>query len=195
MVIWFDDDRCYRKAGPLSEKDLKKKEEEQNKIKETAKAMGTVAKQAYASSEAPSCSVVNTASNPAAKTRRSSGPPDMRRKRLRTFAATRVKSRNFVNGSKIGMLSPLLRASCMCSRMSFDRPKNLRADFKKPGPNGMNVYRSVLISGPPGIGKTTSAHLAAELAGFTVLELNASDTRSKTLLNVRKIGFSALAHN
>ncbi|KAJ7717662.1 replication factor RFC1 C terminal domain-containing protein [Mycena metata] len=63
-----------------------------------------------------------------------------------------------------------------------DWPKSLKSGFKKPGPNGMNVYRAVLISGPPGIGKTTSAHMVAKLEGFTPIELNASDARSKKLV-------------
>lgn len=46
----------------------------------------------------------------------------------------------------------------------------------------MNTYRCVLISGPAGIGKTTAAHLVAKPLGFDVLELNASDARSKRLL-------------
>lgn len=44
------------------------------------------------------------------------------------------------------------------------------------------MYRAVLISGPPGIGKTTSAHIVANASGYSPLELNASDTRSKKLI-------------
>jgi DNA polymerase III delta prime subunit len=67
---------------------------------------------------------------------------------------------------------------------SFCRPKSVKSGFKKPGKNGMNVYRAVLITGPPGIGKTTSAHMVAKLEGFTPIELNASDARSKKLVEV-----------
>eukprot|EP00741_Cyanophora_paradoxa_P017812 tig00021017_g17203.t1 len=42
--------------------------------------------------------------------------------------------------------------------------------------------RAVLISGPPGIGKTTAAALVCRLRGFDVVELNASDARSKGAL-------------
>ena len=49
----------------------------------------------------------------------------------------------------------------------------------------MGVFRAVMITGSPGIGKTTSAHLCAKLEGFTPIELNASDTRSKKLVEVR----------
>jgi len=45
--------------------------------------------------------------------------------------------------------------------------------------------RAVLISGPPGIGKTTAAHLAAKVCRREVFELNASDTRSKRGLRER----------
>ena len=61
-------------------------------------------------------------------------------------------------------------------------PDSYRSNFKKPGPTGMNVYRAVLISGPPGIGKTTSAHLVAKMEGYSPLEFNASDARSKKLV-------------
>lgn len=42
--------------------------------------------------------------------------------------------------------------------------------------------KTVLLSGPPGIGKTTLATLVADISGFTCTELNASDTRSKKML-------------
>lgn len=39
-----------------------------------------------------------------------------------------------------------------------------------------------MLSGPPGIGKTTAAHLVAHALKYRVIEYNASDTRSKSLL-------------
>ncbi|KAF4212416.1 hypothetical protein CNMCM8980_009147 [Aspergillus fumigatiaffinis] len=60
--------------------------------------------------------------------------------------------------------------------------KNAKFNFSRPGKDGSGVYRAVMIHGPPGIGKTTAAHLVANLEGYDVVETNASDTRSKKLV-------------
>lgn len=70
--------------------------------------------------------------------------------------------------------------------LSLCRPVSFSSGFRNPGNSGMNVYRGVLVTGPPGIGKTTSAHLVARLEGYAVVELNASDARSKSLVQVRR---------
>ncbi|CAN3366314.1 replication factor C subunit 1 [Diutina catenulata] len=44
-------------------------------------------------------------------------------------------------------------------------------------------FRAAMISGPPGIGKTSAAHIIARELGYDVVEKNASDVRSKSLLN------------
>ncbi|KAL4893074.1 hypothetical protein BDV59DRAFT_202058 [Aspergillus ambiguus] len=66
--------------------------------------------------------------------------------------------------------------------------KSARWNFKKAGPDGMGLYRSVMLHGPPGIGKTTAAHLVANLEGFDIVETNASDTRSKKLVETGLLG-------
>jgi replication factor C subunit 1 len=61
-------------------------------------------------------------------------------------------------------------------------PRNLKTKFKLAGADGSGVFRAVIIHGPPGIGKTTAAHLVAKMEGYDIVERNASDTRSKKLI-------------
>jgi replication factor C subunit 1 len=61
-------------------------------------------------------------------------------------------------------------------------PKNVKTGFKLAGKDGSGVFRAIILHGPPGIGKTTAAHLVAKLEGYDIVERNASDTRSKKLM-------------
>ncbi|ETN43692.1 uncharacterized protein HMPREF1541_02851 [Cyphellophora europaea CBS 101466] len=60
--------------------------------------------------------------------------------------------------------------------------RNAKFNFKKAGPDGDGIRRAAMLFGPPGVGKTTAAHLIAKLEGYDVVETNASDTRSKKLM-------------
>ncbi|EDW59753.2 replication factor C subunit 1 [Drosophila virilis] len=57
---------------------------------------------------------------------------------------------------------------------------------QRPNPWAKNddgsFFKAALLSGPPGIGKTTTATLVCQELGFDAVEFNASDTRSKRLL-------------
>ncbi|CAJ2511612.1 Uu.00g072370.m01.CDS01 [Anthostomella pinea] len=70
--------------------------------------------------------------------------------------------------------------------------KHRKYNFQKRGADGMGGARAIILSGPPGIGKTTAAHLAARLTGYDVLESNASDSRSKKLVEA---GVSEVMNN
>ncbi|KAI8601099.1 chromosome transmission fidelity factor [Dissophora ornata] len=60
---------------------------------------------------------------------------------------------------------------------------NYHLNFKKDNADKSGLFRAVLISGPPGIGKTSAAHLVGNSLGFNIVEFNASDTRSKKSLD------------
>ncbi|NXO45929.1 CTF18 protein, partial [Locustella ochotensis] len=46
-------------------------------------------------------------------------------------------------------------------------------------------YKVALLCGPPGLGKTTLAHVIARHAGYNVVEMNASDDRSPEVFQTR----------
>ncbi|XP_052764097.1 replication factor C subunit 1-like isoform X2 [Mya arenaria] len=50
--------------------------------------------------------------------------------------------------------------------------------FGKGGSDTGAGFKAALLSGPPGIGKTTTATIVCQEAGFSYVELNASDTRN-----------------
>ncbi|XP_040554954.1 replication factor C subunit 1 isoform X4 [Gallus gallus] len=53
---------------------------------------------------------------------------------------------------------------------------------KSGGKDDGASFKAALLSGPPGVGKTTTASLVCKELGYSYVELNASDTRSKNSL-------------
>ncbi|OKL62254.1 Chromosome transmission fidelity protein 18 [Talaromyces atroroseus] len=58
--------------------------------------------------------------------------------------------------------------------------------MKTAAEEGERIHRKILmLAGPPGLGKTTLAHVCAQQAGYEVLEINASDERSRDVVKGR----------
>jgi replication factor C large subunit len=49
--------------------------------------------------------------------------------------------------------------------------------------NKRHTKKAVLLYGPPGVGKTALVNAASQEFGFTIIEMNASDTRSEKAIN------------
>ncbi|KAD4982838.1 hypothetical protein E3N88_19509 [Mikania micrantha] len=71
--------------------------------------------------------------------------------------------------------------------------KNWDANFlsgagkgKGKKPNDSGAKKAILLSGTPGIGKTTSAKLVSQMLGFQTIEVNASDSRGKADSKIEK---------
>ncbi|KAG6014430.1 hypothetical protein E4U43_006547 [Claviceps pusilla] len=67
------------------------------------------------------------------------------------------------------------------SRSVIGRRPGMKQQVEEEKPH----RKILMLTGPPGLGKTTLAHVCARQAGYEVLEVNASDDRSRDVVNNR----------
>ena len=161
-----DEEAAVQKAA----EEIDRVEREAAKAREKAAKASASASPVKGKSINATTNAATAGSGPAAKGKQSAAGPDTRLWTVR-YAPTQL-TQICGNKAPVEKLQRWLRAF----------PKNQRTKFKLPGPDASGTFRAVMIHGPPGIGKTTAAHLVAKLEGYDVVESNASDARSKKLV-------------
>uniref|UniRef100_S4R966 Chromosome transmission fidelity protein 18 homolog n=1 Tax=Petromyzon marinus TaxID=7757 RepID=S4R966_PETMA len=75
----------------------------------------------------------------------------------------------------------------LCSGANWKSKAQITEDILEDELDAHNrpKYKVVLLCGPPGLGKTTLAHVVAHHAGYNVVEMNASDDRSPEVFRTR----------
>lgn len=163
--------------GKAAEKFEAKKREEESKVARLAAEMDEQEKRAVKEATA-ALKAGNAGNETAAGNPRQHGASRMDSRLWTVKYAPTTTSMICGNKAQVDKLQAWLRAW----------PSNLRTQFRKAGRDGLGVFRAVMIHGPPGIGKTTAAHLAVQLEGYDFVESNASDTRSKRLVETGLTG-------
>ncbi|KAF3394337.1 Replication factor C subunit 1 [Penicillium rolfsii] len=164
---------AYGGSGKAAEKHAAKQKAEEDKVLKMAAEIDAEEKKKEAAKAKANAKTQQNGPSPLA----SQGPPLDDQLWTTKYAPTSI---NMICGNK-GAVEKI-------QRWLRNWHQNAKANFKKGGPDGSGIYRAVMIHGPPGIGKTTAAHLVAKMEGYDIVETNASDTRSKKLVENGTLG-------
>lgn len=76
---------------------------------------------------------------------------------------------------------PLVFPGAAKSKLAIARRPGIKQQEEEEKPH----RKILMLTGPPGLGKTTLAHVCARQAGYEVMEINASDDRSRDVVKNR----------
>jgi replication factor C subunit 1 len=95
---------------------------------------------------------------------------------LDTLAAVSALSSQNANEMWVNKYQPRETRDLVGNKDNIDAIHEWLNKYKKCDPS---IKRSLLLTGPPGTGKTSCSRIIAQEHGYKVLEFNASDTRNK----------------
>ncbi|KAI5060585.1 hypothetical protein GOP47_0025005 [Adiantum capillus-veneris] len=107
-------------------------------------------------------------------------PPTFRTRR--TADREGISAKNGVIGAESG--SKGIQQTDMFSNQSINSKGSVTSSANKPL-DDRPEEKILLLCGPPGLGKTTLAHVAARHCGYRVVEINASDDRVASTLQAK----------
>lgn len=88
----------------------------------------------------------------------------------------------FVNRLMTDLYAPKTINDIIGNQSAISQVLNWLKQWNPAEKASKSTFKAVLLSGPPGIGKSTTASLVAKTLGLLPIELNASDCRSKKSL-------------
>ena len=178
------EEHASEEKQPAKEERLNEKQQQQQQHQQPVKKEQSSQQTQPIKKEQRGLESNHPAAKPAARPKRTPKARPIDESLLTTKYAPRTLEEIIGNQSSIrNLYSWLLHWDSNHSNSTFSLSSNL-IDVASASENrkSRESSRAALISGPPGIGKTTCVEVCCRLAGFELIQLNASDKRNMSFV-------------